>query len=98
MIAHHMRISVWVFQFAAIEAMRAYRLQPFYTSVPFFALSKNHAHSHVTNRRYEGNRIVTYRLPTWSTPLVLCLLVEFFFWQYSSLLCHLCALVVGYAC
>ncbi|KAI9773457.1 MAG: putative rhomboid protease [Geoglossum simile] len=65
-----MGASVWVFTLVAIEAIKTYR------SNPFFSLG-------------------TYKIPTWTTPIIMAVFTAFLI-PNTSLLGHLCAVVIGY--
>ena len=64
--------SLWVFMLLGIEAIKTYRVNPYFT-------------------------IGTNQIPTWTTPLILALFVTFLI-PNTSLLGHLCGIVIGYIC
>ncbi len=82
--------SVWVFVLLAVEAIKTYKTNP------YFRYPGPHRRSPLP-RFWCACSLSVYKIPTWTTPLVITLLVTFLV-PNTSLIGHLCSVAVGYLC
>jgi len=82
--------SVWVFVLLAVEAMKTYRANPYFR---YFSS----AWTCCTTGQWLVCSLGIYKIPTWTTPLIVTLFVTFLV-PNTSLLGHLCSVAVGYLC
>lgn len=82
-----MESSIWVFLLLSAEAMKTHKTNPNFRCDPPY-----HSVSHLTQPS-----IGPYKIPTWTTPLILVLITSFLV-PNVSLIGHLCGAGIGYLC
>ena len=83
--------SVWVFLLLAAEAIKTHKANPNFRYL--FLLS--HAPSKATSKLNRNTSIGPYKIPTWTTPLILVLITSVLI-PHVSFLGHLSGAAVGY--